>query len=152
MEALFHPEPILEVTNGKHFHVLNVQPSLANERGKRLLCTPQSEDLRLVMQHLQVNEVVDAVGKVKTADEARDGSITAAFEHIGKGAITYSHRQFTKTEARYITGLFSLMQWSANRNFSAEFVQWISESKRPFEIVNNRGFQRVMKTGHPHCQ
>jgi hypothetical protein len=30
----------------------------------------------------------------------RDGSITAEFERIGKGKITYSHRQHTKTESR----------------------------------------------------
>jgi hypothetical protein len=30
----------------------------------------------------------------------RDGSITAAFEHIGKGKVSYSHRQHTSTESR----------------------------------------------------
>jgi hypothetical protein len=31
-----------------------------------------------------------------------DGSITAAFEWLGRGAVTYSHRQFTKEELQYI--------------------------------------------------
>jgi hypothetical protein len=32
----------------------------------------------------------------------RDGSITAMFEHAkGNGKVIYSHRQHTKTEARY---------------------------------------------------
>ena len=33
--------------------------------------------------------------------------------------------------------------------FRAEIVRWVSESKRPFEIVNDRGFQSLMKTGRP---
>jgi hypothetical protein len=30
-----------------------------------------------------------------------DGSITAAFQQLGRGMVTYSHQQFTKVEARY---------------------------------------------------
>ena len=57
--------------------------------------------------------------------------ITAAFERKGKGKVTYSHRQHTKTEAR------------------AEIVRWVSESKRSFKIVEDCGFQSIMKTGRP---
>ena len=32
----------------------------------------------------------------------RTGSITAAFERKGKGKITYSHRQHTKMETKYV--------------------------------------------------
>jgi hypothetical protein len=32
---------------------------------------------------------------------------------------------------------------------SAEMVRWVAESKRPFQIVNDRGFQSLMKTGRP---
>jgi hypothetical protein len=38
----------------------------------------------------------EVLGKTKL----RDGSITAEFERIGKGKITYSHRQHTSTESR----------------------------------------------------
>ena len=31
----------------------------------------------------------------------------------------------------------------------AEIVQWVSENKHPFAIVNDRGFQSLMKTGRP---
>jgi hypothetical protein len=31
----------------------------------------------------------------------RTGSITAAFERKGKGKVTYSHKQHTKTEMKY---------------------------------------------------
>lgn len=32
---------------------------------------------------------------------------------------------------------------------SAEFVRWVTESNRPFVIVNDRGFRSLMKTGRP---
>ena len=57
--------------------------------------------------------------------------ITAAFERKGKGQVRYSHRQHTKTEAR------------------AEIVRWVAESQRPFQIVEDRGFKNLMKTGWP---
>jgi hypothetical protein len=31
----------------------------------------------------------------------------------------------------------------------AEIVRWVSESKRPFKIVTDRGFRNLMKTGRP---
>lgn len=31
----------------------------------------------------------------------------------------------------------------------AEIVRWVAESKRPFTIVKDRGFQSLMKTGRP---
>jgi hypothetical protein len=86
------------------------------------------------------DEVVASADKAKDAKEVRDTtikgsldpqSITAVFERKGKGKVTYSHRQHTKTESK------------------AEIVRWVSESMRPFEIVEDRGFQCLMKTGRP---
>ena len=31
----------------------------------------------------------------------------------------------------------------------AEIVRWVSENKRPFKIVTDRGFRSLMKTGRP---
>ena len=31
----------------------------------------------------------------------------------------------------------------------AKIVRWIAESKRPFKILKDRGFQSLMKTGRP---
>jgi hypothetical protein len=58
-------------------------------------------------------------------------SITAAFERMGKGKVTYLHRQHTTMELR------------------VEIVRWVAESKRPFKVVSDRGFQSLMKTGRP---
>ena len=35
---------------------------------------------------------------------------------------------------------------------SVEIIHWIAESKRPFQIVNDHGFQLLMKTGRPGYQ
>ena len=32
---------------------------------------------------------------------------------------------------------------------SVEIVRWVAENKRPFSIVNDRGFQSLIKTGRP---
>ncbi|KAG2747584.1 hypothetical protein P692DRAFT_201716450, partial [Suillus brevipes Sb2] len=61
----------------------------------------------------------------------RNGSITTAFECKGKGKVTYSHHQHTRTETR------------------AEIVRWVCKNLRPFEIVKDRGFQSLMKMGRP---
>ena len=36
-----------------------------------------------------------------------------------------------------------------NRNSRAEIVKWVSESMRPFSIVEDDGFKSLMKTGRP---
>ena len=55
-------------------------------------------------------DIVATADKARNADEVRattvkgalnPQSITAAFERRGKGKVTYSHRQHTKTEARH---------------------------------------------------
>lgn len=47
---------------------------------------------------------LDGAREAMEKNQLKDGSITAIFEHLkkGKGNITYSHRQHTKTEAKYV--------------------------------------------------
>jgi hypothetical protein len=56
-------------------------------------------------------DIVKSADKAANANEVRQTtikgfldpqSITAAFERKGKGKVTYSHRQHSKTEARYV--------------------------------------------------
>ena len=43
-----------------------------------------------------------------------------------------------------------VLNWSIAEAFNrAEIVRWVAESKRPFQIVNDRAFQSLMKTGRP---
>ncbi|KAF8811404.1 hypothetical protein BYT27DRAFT_7089536 [Phlegmacium glaucopus] len=84
-------------------------------------------------------ETVDAALEAKvdidstrnTLKTVKDGSITAAFERKRKGKVSYSHRPHTRAETR------------------VEIVRWVSESMRPFSIVEDRGFCSLMKTGRP---
>jgi hypothetical protein len=85
-------------------------------------------------------EVVALADRAKSANEVHATTvkgildpqlITAAFERMGKSKVTFLHRQHTKTELR------------------AEIVKWVAESKRPFDIVSDCGFQSLMKTGRP---
>lgn len=41
--------------------------------------------------------------------------------------------------------------WDAEKVLAsrAEIVRWVSESLRPFDIVKDRAFQSLMKTGRP---
>jgi hypothetical protein len=85
-------------------------------------------------------EALHAADSAVTADVAREkvvqslnlsGSIAVSFARKGKGTVTYSNRQHTKMETR------------------TELVRWVAESLRPFQIVTDRGFQCLMKTGRP---
>jgi hypothetical protein len=99
----------------------------------RYLDTSDAKSTGNLRKHAKVcwtDEVVahaDATKDVKTAREALaslenvDGSITAAFERVAKSKVTYSHRQHTKTEARYVITTihpsdFILMTLSALRS------------------------------------
>ena len=73
----------------------------------------------------------------------------AVFEQTGKGKVSYSHRQHTKQETRYE---FLLHHATTPTTFiftRAKIVRWITESMRPFNIVEDRGFKCLMKTERP---
>ena len=93
-------------------------------------------------QMQDINAARDALGKSK------DGSITEAFERLAKTNVTYSHRQHMTMETRWIFILRSCKSPS-DVTQSAEIICWIAESKRPFQIVNDHGFKKLMKTGRP---
>lgn len=110
---------------------------------RRFLDTGDAKSTSNMRKHAKKCWTAEVVASADKADNANDvrrttvkglldpQSITAAFERKGKGKVTYSHRQHTKTELR------------------AEIVRWVAESKRPFNIVDDRGFQKLMKTGRP---
>ncbi|KAF8545951.1 hypothetical protein OG21DRAFT_1372566, partial [Imleria badia] len=84
------------------------------------------------------SEIMAAANDAKDTNEARkkivgeylrDGTITTSFECKGKGKVSYSHWQHTRTKTH------------------AEIVRWVAESLRPFKIVADRGFQLLMKMG-----
>jgi hypothetical protein len=79
---------------------------------RRFLDTSDAKSTGNMQKHAKIcwgAETVAAADATKSLVGARevlakaklkDGSITAEFVRIGKGKVTYSHRQHTKTEAR----------------------------------------------------
>lgn len=94
-------------------------------------------------------DVIAARGAIDVSN-LKDGSLTASFKRIGKNKVTYSHRQRNPTETRCALALCpSPTPADSNQRPSAEIVRWVCESMRSFEIVNDRGFRDLMKTGRP---
>jgi hypothetical protein len=81
---------------------------------RRYLDTGDAKSTSNLRKHAKIcwgEEAVAAADKTRDVRAARealqkmnlvDGSITAAFERAATSKITYSHRQHTTTEARYV--------------------------------------------------
>jgi hypothetical protein len=162
--AFFKPTPSIEYIHDRRVHVFECSAKHCKGKNngrmvRRYLDTTDCKSTGNLRKHARVCWGVEAVA---AADETgnlgaaldgltklkKDGSITEAFERTGKGKVTYSHRQHTTTQSRCV----NISRGSRKQlNFinSAEIVRWVAESKRPFQIVNDRGFQSLMKTGRP---
>lgn len=121
--AFFKPDPLIEEKEGKRLHVF--QCNALHCKGKtrlirRNLGSKDAKSTSNLRAHAKVcwgEEIVMNAQKAGTAKAVctvlgekpltRDGSIMAAFECEGKGSVTYSYRQHTKTEARYVAFIFS---------------------------------------------
>jgi hypothetical protein len=82
---------------------------------RRFLDTGDAKSTSSLRRHVKMcwgDEAVSAADNTKDLDGARtvlaksglkrNGSITDAFERIGKEKVSYSHRQHTYTETRYV--------------------------------------------------
>jgi hypothetical protein len=113
--AFFSPVPTVELVDERRCHAFHCAAKT---------CMNQSRDVRRYLDKKDANstsnmwkhakkcwedDVVKAADNAKTADDVREitirgalnaQSLTAAFERKGKGKVTYSHCQHTKTESR----------------------------------------------------
>ena len=79
---------------------------------RRYLDTMDAKSTGNLCKHARICwglETVAAADKTRSFGEAygvlkrfKDGSITKAFEQVGKGKITYSHRQHTTTQTQCV--------------------------------------------------
>lgn len=88
------------------------QSAIGYEDGRRYLDKGDATSTSNLRKHVKKcwgEETLSAADRVKNVADARDimtqaqgrdGSITAVFMVKGKGMVTYSHRQHTKTEAK----------------------------------------------------
>ncbi|KAG2756744.1 hypothetical protein P692DRAFT_20714955, partial [Suillus brevipes Sb2] len=141
--AFFEPKPRIVEHDGRRAHQFKCCARGCKTMIRRFLDKKDARSTGNMRKHVKScwgDDVLQAADQAKDAQEVRtkivggilrNGSITASFERKGKGKVTYSHRQHTRTETK------------------AEIVHWVAESLRPFEIVKDRGFQSLMKTGRP---
>ncbi|KAJ3513595.1 hypothetical protein NLJ89_g2859 [Agrocybe chaxingu] len=145
--VFFKSTPAIEYINDRRVHVFECAAKHCCGRNgrhvRRYLDTGDAKSTGNLRKHTKLcwgDEAVAAGDKTRDVHAAREalagmkdlnGSITSAFERVARSKVTYSNRQHTTTETR------------------AEIVRWVAESKRPFRIVKDRGFQSLMKTGRP---
>ncbi|KAI9430132.1 hypothetical protein BJY52DRAFT_1208109 [Lactarius psammicola] len=126
--AFFKPIPSIQYINNCKAHVFECAASPCHHKTQFMcwfLYTGDSSSTSNLCRHSKLCWGDKALA---AADEVCD--VKTAF---GTGQVTYSHHQHTKIKA-----------W-------AEFVCWVTESKCPFQIVNDHAFCCLMKTGRPEC-
>ncbi|KAG2035446.1 hypothetical protein BDR03DRAFT_868183, partial [Suillus americanus] len=143
--SFFNPVPVMSHVNGQRFHAFSCCAKGCNQLIHCFLNKADVKSTSNMWKHAKKcwgTDTVEIVDQAKNATVAQESiieplhttdSIMAAFERKGKGKVTYSHRQHMKTESQ------------------AKIVRWVSESVQPFKIVEDRGFQSLMKTGWPEC-
>ena len=150
------PTPNIEYKDNRHCHVFRC---LAKGCGS-VVCHFVDNDLTSnLIRHAWKcfsEDTINAAKSAKNAQEVcnkivgsilRDGSITAVFERKDCKVVTYSHHQHTKMETRYV--VLRTCRPPVDSLDRTELVRWVSESNRPFNIVEDWGFQSLMKTGRP---
>ena len=115
--VFFKPTPAIKYINGRRVHVFectapNCKGKANGRNVRRYLDTTDAKSTSNLRKHAKIcwgEEPVaaaDATKNVHAAREAlgkyKDSSITAAFRRVAKGKVTYSHRQHTTAEARYV--------------------------------------------------
>ena len=112
--AFHQPVPEIGYEEGRRYHSFRCAARSCKHRIRRYLDKKDRKSTGNLRKHAKScwgAEAVEAVETVKTAAKAcehvvkplqTNGSITAVFERTKKGNITYSHRQHTKTETKWV--------------------------------------------------
>ncbi|KAJ7135163.1 hypothetical protein C8R46DRAFT_816624, partial [Mycena filopes] len=80
----------------------------------------------------KLKDLAKARALLKDNPDAQQQRLTDIFkQHEAAGGEAFSHVPLTKEQSR------------------AEHVRWFAESLRPFAIVKDRVYRKLMKTGHP---
>jgi len=117
--VFFNRVPRIEHIDGRRVHVFVCAASHCKGRNgrdvRRFLDTGDAKSTSGLRRHAKMcwgDEAVCAADETKDLEGAREvlkksgvkrnGSITSAFARIYKDKVTYSHRQYTYTETRYV--------------------------------------------------
>ncbi|KAG1725292.1 hypothetical protein EDD22DRAFT_789750, partial [Suillus occidentalis] len=139
--AFYHPVLDIGYHEGRCYHEFKCVATGCKKGVRRFLDKKDAKSMSNMWKHAKIcwgEETVKLADETKNSQEAhtiisgaKDDSITASFKRTGKGKVTYSHRQHTRTETK------------------AEIVWWVAESLQPFMIVKDCGFQSLIKPGRP---
>ena len=107
--------PTIDYFEGRRSHIFHCTAKMCRQKTRgvrRFLDKGDAKSTSNMRKHAKKcfgNEMVVAADKLNLAADVRATmlggvlnfqSITAAFERTGKGVVTFSHQQHTKTEAR----------------------------------------------------
>lgn len=110
--AFYEPVPEIEYINQRRCHAFKCMGISYKYTPRRFLDTKDKSSTGNLIKHVKNcwgNEVWAAASECRDASEAlesivklfaRSGSIMATFKRKGKGEVTYSHRQHTRTETK----------------------------------------------------
>ena len=112
--VFFQPTPNLGYDNGQWFHEFICAAKGCKKKIQCYLDMKDAKSTSNLQKHAKQcwgTEAVEAINGMKDVSEAqksivglghKNGTITAIFERAGKGKVTYSHRQHTKTETKFV--------------------------------------------------
>ncbi len=153
--AFFYPTPLIEYVgeppNRRRYHVFKCMGKGCTTMIRRYLDKGDAKSTSNMLKHVRTckgwgEDVYNSISEAKDIKVAQasvkgylaNGSITVAFAKQGK--VTYSSRQHTKAETRYV--ILPEAKHFAERLiciFSAEIVRWVAEDLHPFELIGDRG-------------
>lgn len=110
--AFSDPTPTIEMNGDRRAHVFKCMSKGCKVKIRRFLDKKDARSTGNMRKHVKAcwgEEILQTADQARNAEEVRgkivknflrNGSITTAFERKGKGKVTYSHRQHTRTETR----------------------------------------------------
>lgn len=110
--AFYDPIPDIEYVGGRRAHGFKCAGHSCQYKCRRYLDGPDRASTGNLIKHVKLcwgDATYAAATECRNAKDAREnivkpfaatGTITASFERTGKGKVSYSHRQYTKTETK----------------------------------------------------
>ena len=114
--TFFHPRPTIVEVDGRQAHDFKCAARACKVKVCRYMDTKDAQSMSNLQKHVKAckgwgKQILKAADQAKNAEEVqvkligrflRDGTITVIFKRKGKGQVTYSHRQHTHEETRYV--------------------------------------------------
>ena len=157
--AFFGPTPNIGYHKCWHFHDFRCSKKNYTKPVCRYLDKADKCLTSNLHRHAKIcwgTDTVKVVMGAKSAHEAHKtivkgilltGKITDTFQWKSGSKSTYLSHPHTKTKTWCI--FITWVSNPADKAVSAEIMRWVSENLRPFDVVNDRGFQSLMKMGCP---